>query len=223
MFEKQSFILIGPPGSGKSTLAAQLAQRFNLVHIDIGSELRKAASENTPFAEEINNTINHKQELVSDMVVYGVLAQALMHIPDGSGVVLDGAPRPASQIDEVLHILAVSGRAVSKVIFINLPETESIHRISRRMKCEACGKALILNQEKGAAIDPCPACGGKVSQRADDTVLGVEKRYRIFQQVTLPVVEYFRKKGLLLEVDGTQTADDLFHLVEKALQLEQSA
>lgn len=213
-----SYILIGPPGSGKSTLASCIVERLGLVHIEIGSELRQAARENTPFAEEINQTINHKRELVSDMVVYGVLAQALMRVPEGQGVMLDGAPRPASQIDEVLHILSMSGREVAKVVFIQLPESESIRRISKRFKCEACAENLVLGETLAAATAPCPRCGGRVSQRQDDTIEGVKKRYAIFQNTILPTVEHFRKAGLLIEVDGTVSATALCDTVEAALR-----
>lgn len=205
----KSYILIGPPGSGKSTLATCLAQNFGLTHIDIGSELRRAASENTPFAEEINDTINHKKELVSDLVVYGVLVQALMRVPAGQGVILDGAPRPESQIEEVLHLLSVSGRAVERAIFVELPETESIARIAKRFKCAECAAALILGQDLATPDAPCPACGGKATQRIDDTPDGVRKRYAIFQQVTLPVVEYFRQRGILVTLDGMHTPEAL--------------
>lgn len=218
MSAKPNFILIGPPGSGKSTLANFFVAKLGLRHIDIGSELRRAASENTPFAEEINNTIHHKQELVSDMVVYGVLAQVLMQIPDDQGIVLDGAPRPVTQVDEVLHILKVAGRQVSKVIFINLSEAESIRRISSRFKCETCDANLVLGRDVVAPENGCPHCRGKVSQRADDTIEGVKKRYEIFQQVILPTVEYFRKAKLLVEVDGSQTAEEVFQSVMQALE-----
>ncbi|MEP7162491.1 MAG: nucleoside monophosphate kinase [Candidatus Moraniibacteriota bacterium] len=222
MTDPKSYILIGPPGSGKSTLAHSLEKRLGVVHIDIGSELRRAAQEDTPFATEINDTINHKKELVSDMVVYGVLADALMRIPAGKGVVLDGAPRPASQIDEVLHILGVSGRKPERVIFINLPEAMSIERISRRFKCIQCEEPLILGTGIQHPTDSCPKCGGKVAQREDDTVEGVRKRYRIFQGVTLPVVEYFREHGFLLEVDGTLPSETIIEKVFQSLNQPKS-
>lgn len=205
-----NYILLGPPGSGKSTQAELLRKALNLVHIDIGSELRAAAEEDTPFGRELNDTINHRHELATDAVMQEVFTRALKRVPADQGILLDGAPRRSSQIDEVLHVLRSSGRNVDRVIFVTLSESESVERISKRYLCFGCRQPYVFGKNLFSSDTKCVVCGGKIGQRKDDTPEGVSKRYQIFYSETLPVIEYFEKEHLLLRVDGDQAAEKIF-------------
>lgn len=205
-----NYILLGPPGSGKSTQAELLKKALGLVHIDIGSELRAAAEEDTPFGHTLNDTINRRRELVSDEVMAAILKKALSRVPETIGVLIDGAPRRASQIDEVLRVIRASGRTIAKVIFISLSEEESVERISKRYLCFGCRQPYIFGKDIFSPDTACSVCGGKIGQRKDDTPAGVRKRYGIFHSETLPVIEHFEKEHLLLRVDGNQDADAIF-------------
>lgn len=210
MVQTNNYVLLGPPGSGKSTQAELLKKALNLAHIDIGSELRAAAEEDTSFGQEINKTIHIQHSLVSDAIMLSVLKRALERVPASEGILLNGAPRRASQIDEVEAALRFAQRSITKVIFIDLSEKVSAGRISKRYLCFGCHHAYILGKDLTTPEEACHICGGKIGQRKDDTVSGVRKRFRIFYKETLPVMEYFEKKGLLVRVNGDRDAESIF-------------
>jgi adenylate kinase len=217
-----NFSLLGPPGSGKSTQAELLRKKFDLVHIDIGSELRAVAEQDTKIGHTVDEIIHHRGELVPDNIMEEVFRQALARVPQGKGIIIDGAPRYVSQIDELLGILETFGRTINKVIFIDIPLEESIARISKRYLCFGCRRPYILGKDITANDTVCGFCGGKIGQRKDDTSEGVRKRFMVFQSETFPVIEYFREKGLFLQVDGKQDAETIFQDIIKRLNMQES-
>ena len=218
MEKSKNYILLGPPGSGKSTQAELLRKKFGLVHIDIGSELRAAAEEDTPFGHQLNDIINRKRELAPDEVMETVLQNALSRVPEGTGVLLDGAPRRKGQIDHVLQALLASGRPLDHAIFIELSEAESVDRISKRYLCFGCHRPYIMGKDIEGADTVCHFCGGKIGRRKDDTPEGVRKRFQIFHTDTLPVVEYFKEEGKLFAVDGNQGSEAIFQAITAHLE-----
>ncbi|MDO8565975.1 MAG: nucleoside monophosphate kinase [Candidatus Moranbacteria bacterium] len=219
MMTPKNYILLGPPGSGKSTQAELLREVLNLRHIDIGSELRAVAEEDTPFGRALNDIIHRQHMLASDDIMKTVFEQAIRRVPETQGILLDGAPRRSSQIDEVLQVFQSVNRSVSKVIFIDLPEAESISRISKRYLCFGCRRPYILGKDLLTADVACSVCGGKIGQRKDDTTEGVRKRFQIFQSETLPVIEYFEKEGLLLRIDGKREAPAIFQDIREKINM----
>ena len=126
--QPKNYILLGPPGSGKSTQATILKNKYHLAHIDVGSELRRLAESGTDLGKTIHQVINVKKELVSDGLIGDVVAHILTSLSQDQGVLLDGAPRRISQVDEVEKALADRGRTVEKVIFLDLSEkVQSMH------------------------------------------------------------------------------------------------
>lgn len=212
MFEStKNYSLLGPPGSGKSTQAELLKKKFDLAHVDIGSELRVAAEQDTETGRAIDEIIHHRGELVPDSIMEEIFRQAIVRVPKNKGVIFDGAPRYVSQIDEFLQILETYNRSINKIIFIDISLEESIARISKRYLCFGCHRPYILGKDITNGDMVCQYCGGKIGQRKDDTPEGVRKRFMVFQTETFPVIEYFEKKGLLLRVDGKQSPDAIFH------------
>jgi adenylate kinase len=205
-----NFSLLGPPGSGKSTQAELLKKKFGLVHVDIGSELRAVAEQDTDLGHTIDEIIHHRGELVPDSIMEEIFRQAVARVPKNRGTILDGAPRYVSQIDELLRILEEHGRSIDKIIFIDISEEESVARISKRYLCFACHRSYILGKDITVNDVVCLDCGGRVGQRKDDTPEGVHKRFAVFQSETFPVIEYFEKKGLLLRVSGAQHPEAIF-------------
>lgn len=218
MFEStKNYILLGPPGSGKSTQAKRLKEAFGLEHIEMGAEMRAVSEEDTPLGRAVNEAINHRHELTSDDIMEAVLVNALKRVSLNQGILLDGAPRRAAQIDVVSRALCGFERVIDKVIFINLSEEESVDRISKRYFCFACRRPYVLGQDIFDVKTGCTVCGGKIGQRKDDTEEGVRKRYQVFSSETLPVIEYFEKENLLVRIDGHKSADEIFEDIKSSL------
>jgi adenylate kinase len=214
----KNYILLGPPGSGKSTQAKRLKEAFDLEHIEMGSEMRAVSEEETPLGRAVNEAINHRHELTSDDIMEAVLEKALKRVPENVGVLIDGAPRRAAQIEVVSRALGDFGRAIDKVIFISISEEESVERISKRYFCFACRRPYVLGQDIFDIKKGCAVCGGKIGQRKDDTEEGVRKRYQVFSSETLPVIEYFEKEQILIRIDGQKSADEIFEDIKDYLK-----
>ncbi len=218
MMNGKSFVLLGPAGSGKSTQARLLVDRLHLTHVDMGGALRKVAGEDTAFGKALYEVINVRKELVPDGTIEKVLDHAFADIAAEQNVVLDGAPRRRSQVDEVERVLSRHGRSIDKVIFIHLPEEVSVERIASRFACAQCGKAFIIGTRERAMHDlKCSDCSGNLEQRKDDTPEGVRKRLAIFATDTLPVIEYYREQGKLLTVEGTGSVEEIFDDIKKEI------
>ncbi|EKE10678.1 MAG: hypothetical protein ACD_15C00213G0003 [uncultured bacterium] len=218
-----NLIILGPQGSGKGTQALLLAEKFNLAHIEMGLLLRTVAQENSELGRKIDEIVNQNKDLAPDEVVYSVLTEEIEKIPHGKkGVIFDGVPRTIGQIEKVEKILLEYGRITDVVIYISLPMEESIERITKRFGCKSCKSRLILKEDIQSPGDKCPNCGGEVVQRTDDTLEGITKRLDIFYRETLPVIEHYRKKGILYEVDGCRNVESVYlDISEKVKSLEE--
>lgn len=205
-----NIIIIGPQGSGKGTQALFLSEKLDAIHIDLGQTLRKLAKEESPLGKELYEIVHVKKELVSDEVIMRILTEEFKKIPSERGIILDGAPRRIDQIEDVEKAFVNSGRTIDKIVFLNVPAEESIERVSKRYSCSKCHKHFALGENLASADDLCTDCKSPVEQRKDDTEEGIKKRLSIFCEQTLPVVEYYRGKGVLIEVDGTKNKKEVF-------------
>lgn len=210
-----NIIIIGQQGSGKGTQAEMLAQKYNLEHLDVGGTLREISKINSPLGKEVHNVLNVTNGLISDEILFRVLRLKLSSLPREQGVIFDGAPRNLEQAKYLEILFKEFGRKIGQVIFINISETESLRRISSRWMCGKCKAILIMGKDIKKPADKCFKCGGGIRQRKDDTPEGVKKRLAVFKKETLPVVEYFQEKGLLIEVNGENQVEKVFQNIEK--------
>lgn len=214
-----AIILLGPPGSGKSTQAAFFEHMFGAAHIDIGAALRRVAQEQTSFGARVNEIIHNRKELVPDEVIRMVLIREFEQLPANQPVVIDGAPRCESQIADVLSVIRDFGRSFRGVVFLDLSVDDSVCRISKRFSCGECGRKVIVGTDVPESGSSCPDCGGRLTQREDDTEEGVRKRYQVFHDLTLPVLEYFKHQGKLFRISAKEEPKDVLLQIRHHISL----
>jgi adenylate kinase len=194
-------VLIGPPGAGKGTLAGKLAAKRGLVHLSTGDVLRDAINRGTPLGAKAEEYVE-AGKLVPQEILGGVVAEKLGQL---DGFVLDGYPRTLEQAEFLTDLAAVD---VDAVIYVAIAEEEAAERLRGRRVCAGCG-AVIDDGET------CGNCGsGDLAARADDRPDTVKKRYEVYMRETEPVIEYYRGRGILHEVDGTGSREEVLARAE---------
>lgn len=211
-----NIIIFGPQGSGKGTQADLLAEKYNLSHIETGQIFREIGRENSELGKKIKD-LNDRKEMIPDEITVQVLEKCLKEVPLEMGIILDSAPRTIGQIAPVEKMLASLNRTIDRAIYITLPHDESVARITKRYACTVCYRHFVLGKHIQGHEDPCPTCGGPIMQRGDDTPDGVTKRLKFFYEGTMPVIDQYREKGLLIEVDGNQSVEKVFKDIIKQI------
>lgn len=213
-----NIIILGQAGSGKGTQAEILAKKYNLDHFDTGKLLRQIAKMGGMLGQEIHEIMNVKKELVPSRILQEILHLRLSDLQCEQGIVFDGVPRNLEQTSYFSSALQEFGRKIDRVFFINVPEEESVHRIASRRICKDCKKVFIMGKDLANETDKCPVCNGEIMHRIDDTISGIKKRLNVFAEETMPVINYYKKQGLLTEIDGRQdikkVAEDIYNKIE---------
>jgi adenylate kinase len=201
-------ILMGPPGAGKGTQAKVLAARFGIPHISSGDLLRDAAKRRTPMGVQAKRYMD-RGELVPDNILLGAIEERL-HEPDcAAGFILDGFPRTIAQAKALDTMLAGMGAKLENVISINVPRDEVVKRISGRRTCRDCGALYHVIFDPPTNAGACNKCNGELFQRDDDQEDTVLARLEVYEHATAPLLDAYRKAGVLREADGIGSQDQV--------------
>jgi adenylate kinase len=199
-------VLLGPPGAGKGTQARRLAARWSVPQIATGDMLREAVAHGTPLGLEARRYMD-AGELVPDTVIIGLVRERLAQ-PDGrKGFVLDGFPRTMAQAEALDRSLAAEGTPLERVVLFDVAEEELVARLSGRRVCRNCGRNYHLTLSPPRVSGRCDVCGGELVQRTDDEEGPVRRRLAVYLRDTRPLVEYYRRRGLLTSISGVGPVD----------------
>jgi adenylate kinase len=209
-------VLLGPPGAGKGTQAQLISESQGLAHISSGDLFRQNLKEQTELGKLAQGYIS-RGELVPDDVTIGMVQSRLLEPDCAKGALLDGFPRTPAQAEALKVMLAKLGSKVESVPYIAVPAPQLIERLSGRWTCRAEGHVYhqVYNPSKVAGI--CDMDGSELYQRDDDKPETVERRIRVYSEQTAPLIEYYRKAGLLAEVDGTKPIEQVSAAMLKAI------
>lgn len=200
-------VFLGPPGAGKGTQAEKIIAALNIPQISTGELLRRAIREKTPTGLEAQSYIE-KGALVPDDVVVRIVKERLAEADCAGGYLLDGFPRTVPQA-EVLDSFA----KIDVVVNLEVPTELLVRRLSGRRVCAACGYTTHVDRNE----EKCVKCGGELSQRKDDAPESVQNRLVVYERQTKPLIDYYAAKGVLKNVDGAKSLDEVTQAVLAAL------
>jgi len=201
-------ILLGPPGAGKGTQAEILAQTTKLAHISSGDLFRENIQNQTELGR-LAKAYMDKGELVSDDLTIAMIRDRLSRADCKGGAILDGFPRTPIQADELEQMLAEFGGQVDAVPYVTAAESILIERTGGRWSCRAQGHIYHKKFSPPKQEGICDIDGSELFQRDDDKEETVAKRLRVYFDRTMPLVEYYRKRGKLIEINGVQPVEQV--------------
>ena len=210
-------ILLGAPGAGKGTQSEILKDRLGMVHISSGDLLRENVKNNTELGR-VANEYMVKGELVPDHLIIDMITDR-MALPDAErGVLLDGFPRTLPQAEALNDALDLRGRRVNSALYIKADDDVLVDRLSGRWICRNCGAIYHEKYNPPGVPGVCDVCGGELYQRPDDTRETAVKRLGVFFNQTKPIIDYYRKLGILQEVNGDQPMEVVTQSLLEALR-----
>jgi adenylate kinase len=209
-------VLLGPPGAGKGTQAKLLREEFEACQVSTGDILRKAVADQSPVGKEAAEYIN-RGALVPDSVIIKLVAERLKENDCRNGFILDGFPRTIPQAQSLEAILKEMGLALQRVLLVQVPAGLIVERLAGRRTCRGCGAPYHRSFDPPKREDVCDRCGGALLQRDDDREETVRARLDVYDTQTLPLVDYYRQRGILREIDGVGKVEDIQNRMIEAL------
>ena len=209
-------LLFGAPGVGKGTQAKLLSSKFNIPHISTGDILRQAVKDQTELGKKAHEIMS-RGELVPDEIMIGIIKYRLNKSDCQKGFILDGFPRTENQAIELDRLMAELNLGQLKLINIFADEEEIVKRLNKRRACKNCGSIFSLSEIQGK--ETCPKCNAKNSfhLRDDDKEEVIRKRLEVFRNTTESVLNYYRKQGKVISVNGLGSVQEVNNEILKAL------
>jgi adenylate kinase len=196
-------ILLGMPGSGKGTQSKRLADKYGFQHLATGDIFRAEIAQKTSIGVKAQDYLKNGK-LVPDSIVIEMVAGK---IETGGKYLLDGFPRTIEQAQGLAEMLKRVGSSVDLVVFLTLPKEEAIRRMASRRTCAGCGEVFNTISRPTKAEGVCDKCAGQVVQREDDTEATAAKRLMVFEDLTHPLVAYYKSDVAFHEVDAAQSPE----------------
>lgn len=209
-------LVMGPPGAGKGTQAETLTAKLMIPHISTGDMFRKAINEGTELGKKAKGYMD-EGKLVPDEVTIGIVKERLAEQDCIEGFLLDGFPRTLAQGEALDELLQELNLALDAVINIAVPDNKLVARLTGRRICKDCSASyhIMFNPPQNEGI--CDACQGELYQRSDDSEETANNRLQIYHQNTAPLIDFYRNKGLLKDIDGDRPISEVLITIGRAL------
>lgn len=202
-------VMLGAPGAGKGTQAKRIAARYQIPHISTGDIFRANIKEGTPLGMEAKKYMDQGM-LVPDELTTNLVTDRVTQPDAVRGYVLDGFPRTIPQAECLDQALNKDGAHIEYAINVDVPDENIIRRMAGRRACLSCGATYHLEYIPTQKDGICDHCGEEIVLRDDDKPETVKKRLDVYHAQTQPLIDYYKKQGILVNVDGTRNMDDIF-------------
>ena len=213
-------VLLGAPGSGKGTQSERLVTRLGIPQISTGNLLRAAVAQGTPLGLEAKKAMNQGL-LVDDSIVLGMIRERLAEADAQRGFILDGFPRNIAQAKALEEMLRAVDKPLDAVVLMEVDNAEVVRRISGRRTCADCGKVFNVFSSPSAQAqnEPCPKTGlpHQLTQRPDDKEETVTERLKVYDELTRPLIDFYRQQGLLRTIEAEGDVEEITARLEAAL------
>ena len=208
--------MLGAPGAGKGTQAKKIAQKYGIPHVSTGDIFRANIKNGTELGMKAK-TYMDAGNLVPDEITIGMLLDRIHQDDCKKGYVLDGFPRTIPQAESLTAALKERGESIDYAIDVDVPDENIISRMSGRRACLSCGATyhIVYNAPKKEGV--CDQCGEPLVLRDDDKPETVRNRLDVYHRQTQPLIDYYKKEGILAQVDGTQDMEQVFQDIVKIL------
>ncbi len=209
-------ILLGPPGAGKGTQAVKIVEKYGIPHISTGDIFRENIKKGTELGKKAQEYMN-KGELVPDDLVIATATARLLEDDCKNGFLLDGFPRTVYQAEKLDEFLEAHNSKIDKVVDISVGKEELMIRLTGRRVCKKCGASYHIVNIPPKKEGVCDICGGPLIQRDDDNAETAANRIEVYEEQTRPLVDYYKKAGNLVLIDGTTGLENVFADIVRAL------
>lgn len=210
-------VLLGPVGAGKGTQARRIAERYHVPHVASGDLLRSHRARNTELGQTAAQYMDRGALVPDDLVISMIIDR--MQQPDAHhGVLLDGFPRTVTQAKALDRELEDEGRCLQRALYLEVPFATLVERAAGRWTCRNCGATYNYRVNPPRKAGVCDACGGELYQREDDRADVVSERIMVYLRDTVPVLDYYRNRGILREIDGTRDIEGVASEIERQLE-----
>ena len=214
----KNIMFIAPPAAGKGTQAELVVQKYNIPHISTGDILRDISKEDSEIGHYVFETLSSGR-LVKDEITYQLIEDRLKKDDCKNGFIIDGFPRTVAQAIEYDKIISNLGYEIGNVIYISMNEKTLEKRITGRRICENCKMIYNINESSSApqVESICDNCGGKLYQRNDDNLASFQTRYKMYLEKTEPILDHYKNKNVLYEINGEDTVENVFKEIDKII------
>lgn len=204
-------IIFGPPGVGKGTISGMLIKKYKIPHISSGNIIRELVHKDKAFSKF--KSIVDKGGLLPDDAVIKIIEKRLMKPDCKNGYILDGFPRTIAQAEFLDKDLAKKGINIDHVLDLLASDEVIIERLSGRRMCKNCDAIYHLQNIPPKKAGVCDKCGGELIQREDDQPDVIKKRIIAYHKETQPLIDFYKQKELLVEIDTNKPIDEIFRYV----------
>jgi adenylate kinase len=211
-------VLLGAPGSGKGTQAKRLTDELSIPQISTGDILRAAVKKGTEMGLKAKEFMG-KGALVPDDVIIGIMRERLKEKDAEKGYILDGFPRTIKQAEALDAMLHEMNRALDHVLSIYVSEDELLERMTGRRTCKNCGTMFHEEFDPPKKKGICDKCGGELYTRDDDKEETIRARFKVYRESTFPLIDYYKAKKLLRDIEGVGSIDEIYGRIKGALRI----